>query len=167
MGTKVSELTALLGEDAATGDLLIVTDVSATTSGSKKMTLTEFHETFPVVITTEMTGSGAAATDEYPFFDAGVPKTITVLEAANALWAGVATEMDGASAASTDELLFSDAGVSKTITMAELIQAIATLGFALADIPEYADQAAAQAGLSGTGKLFRFATTGALGVTIA
>ena len=33
--SKVSDLTALAGEGAATGDLLLVTDVSATTAGSK------------------------------------------------------------------------------------------------------------------------------------
>lgn len=123
MGTKISDLTALAGESVAIGDLLPVVDVSAGTSGTKKITLAEFHETFPVVITTEMTGSGAAATDEYAFFDAGVPKTITVLEAANALWAGVATEMTGSGAAGTDEYLFSDAGVSKTITVVESVAA--------------------------------------------
>lgn len=128
MGTKTTDLTALAGASVATDDLLCVVDVSATTAGSKKMTFAEFHETFPVVITTEMDGSGAVSTDELPFYDGGVPKTIT---------------------------------------MAELIQAIMTLGVTLADVPEYADQAAAQAGLSGTGKLFRFTTTGALGITIA
>jgi hypothetical protein len=241
---KVSDRTALTGANTAVGDLVPVVDVSATTSGSKKMTLPEFFASFPVVITTEMTGSGVAATDEYLISDAGVPKTITVLESANALWAGVATEMTGSGAASTDELLYSDAGVSKTITLAEffatwpaaitteltgagvattdeilvsdagvpktmtmaelfsawpvaisteilgsavaatdellvsdagvgktitfteLTSAIALLGFPLGDIPEYADQAAAATGLSGTGMLFRFATTGALGVTI-
>ena len=204
--TKTSDLTALAGESVATGDLLPIIDVSATTAGSKKITLAEFHETFPVVITTEMTGSGAVSTDEYAFYDAGVPKTITVVESANALWPGVATEMTGTSAVSTDELLFSDGGVSKTITVLELaaaqiqvstalvgsgvvpgtdtvcvsdggvskkmtftefMTALALAGYTLADIPEYADQAAAQTGLSGTGKLFRFTTTGALGITIA
>ncbi len=127
MGQKISDLSALAGESVATGDLLPIVDVSATTSGSKKITLAEFCEIFPVVITTEMTGSAAVGTDELPFFDGGVPKTITVTE---------------------------------------LTTAIALLGFTLADIPAYADQAAAATALTGTGRLFRFDTTGALGVTI-
>lgn len=121
--SKVSDLTALAGESVATGDLILITDVSATTAGSKKITLAEFCEIFPVVITTEMTGSGAAATDEYAFFDAGVPKTITVLESVNAIWAGVVTEMTGSGAAAADEYLYSDAGVSKTITVPESVAA--------------------------------------------
>lgn len=44
------------------------------------------------------------------------------------------------------------------------INAIATIP--LASLPEYADQAAASAALS-AGRLFRFATTGAIGVALA
>jgi len=128
MGSKVSDLTALAGADVAVGDLVYVVDVSATTSGSKKMTLPEFFSAWPVAVATEILGSAVA---------------------------------------STDELLLSDAGVAKTITIEELGSALAILGFPLGDIPEYADQAAAQAGLSGTGKLWRQTTTGLLGVTIA
>lgn len=58
-------------------------------------------------------------------------------------------------------------GVNYSITVEELFSGLALLGLTLADVPAYADQAAAQAGLSGTGKLFRFNTTGALGITIA
>lgn len=43
MGTKISALTALVGADATTTDLVPVVDVSAGTSGSKKMTLAEFE----------------------------------------------------------------------------------------------------------------------------
>ena len=43
MGTKISALTALVGADATTADLVPVVDVSAGTSGSKKMTLAEFE----------------------------------------------------------------------------------------------------------------------------
>jgi hypothetical protein len=38
--------------------------------------------------------------------------------------------------------------------------------FALADVPTYADQAAAATGITGVGRLFRFNTTGALGITL-
>lgn len=163
---KVSARTALAGASVAVDDLLPIVDTSATTAGSKKITLEEFHKTFPVIVSAEMTGSGAAATDELPFFDAGVPKTITVAELFAAWPAAITTEITGDAVAGTDEFLLSDAGVPKTISMDEVISALALLGFALADIPEYADQAAAAAALTGTGKLFRFATTGALGVTI-
>lgn len=202
---KVSDLSALAGESVATGDLLMIVDVSATTSGSKKITLAEFHETFPVVISAELTGAGTAATDELAIFDAGVPKTISVAEFFAAWPAAITTELTGAGTAGTDELLISDAGtpktisvtelftslpvvlsteldgsavvgtdefiisdagVMKTITMAEVIQAVMTLGVALADVPEYADQAAAATGLTGTGRWWRQTTTGLIGITI-
>jgi len=202
---KVSDRTALTGANTAVGDLVPVVDVSATTSGSKKMTMPEFFASFPVVITTELTGSGVAAADELLISDAGVPKTITAAELFAAWPAAITTELTGTGAASTDELLISDAGVPKTITALELAAALIAVssalvgsgvvpgtdtvcvsdggvskkmtftefmtalvlaGYTLADIPEYADQAAAATALTGTGKLFRFATTGALGVTI-
>lgn len=203
--SKTSELTALAGESVATGDLLPIVDVSATTAGSKKITLAEFHETYPVVITTALAGSGLHATeDKFPVWDNGVPKymlstelqnglfatataitsgvhatqdtllyddngaakKITVPNLCNGFFEAVSTEMTGAAAVGTDEMLFSDGGVAKTITVTELTTAIALLGFTLADIPTYADQAAAATALTGTGRLFRFNTTGALGVTI-
>jgi hypothetical protein len=43
MGTKISALTSLTGADSTTSDLVPVVDVSAGTSGSKKMTLAEFE----------------------------------------------------------------------------------------------------------------------------
>lgn len=81
------------------------------------------------------------------------------------------TAILGSAVAVGDQLYIVDAseGTSggKSITVEELFSALALLGLTLADVPEYADQAAAQAGLTGTGKIFRFATTGALGITIA
>ena len=114
-----------------------------------------------------LAGSGVAATDTLYIVDDTVSKKITAVELFNAFPAAVTTELTGAGTAGGDELLISDSGVAKTITVTQFMTALATLGYTLADIPEYADQAAAQAGLSGTGKLFRFETTGALGVTIA
>lgn len=73
----------------------------------------------------------------------------------------------GSDVATTDVLYIVDGTVSKKITVEELISAIVLLGVPLADVPQYADQAAAQAGLSGTGKLWRQTTTGLLGITIA
>lgn len=73
----------------------------------------------------------------------------------------------GSDVVAGDILYIVDGTTSKKITVEELFSALALLGLTLGDVPEYADQAAAQAGLSGTGKLFRFATTGALGITIA
>lgn len=207
--SKVSDLTALAGESVATGDLLLVTDVSATTAGSKKITLAEFCEIYPVVITTALAGSGLHATeDKFPVWDNGVPKymlatelqiglfatataidtgyhatqdhllyddngaakKITVPNLVEAAFILTSTELAGSGVAGGDQLLIGDgtagAAVPKYITVTGLTTAIASLGFTLADIPEYADQAAAATGLTGTGRLFRFATTGALGVTI-
>lgn len=207
--SATSALTALAGEAVATGDLLPIIDVSATTAGSKKITLAEFHETYPVVITTALAGSGLHATeDKFPVWDNGVPKYILPTELQNGLFAtataitsdfhatqdtllyddnGAAkkvtipnlvsgifaltsTELAGSGVAGGDQLLIGDgtagSATPKYLTVTGLTTAIASLGFTLADIPEYADQAAAATGLTGTGRLFRFATTGALGVTI-
>jgi hypothetical protein len=166
---KISAMTALTGANAATGDLVPVVDVSATTSGSKTMTLPEFFAAVPVVITTEMTGSGAAGTDEYAFFDGGVPKTITVVESVAAQFAGVSTSMLGSEVtAATDEIMASDAGVPKTMTFDELFSALALNGFAtLADIAgPHADQAAAATAITGTGKIWYQTGTGLLGITL-
>lgn len=163
---KVSDRTALAGADTAVGDLVPVVDVSATTSGSKKMTLPELFAAIPVVLTTEMTGTGAASTDELLFSDAGVMKTITVLELA-AAQIQVSSALTGSGVVpGTDTVCVSDAGVSKKMTFTEFMTALALAGYTLADIPEYADQAAAATGLSGTGKLWRQTTTGLLGITI-
>jgi hypothetical protein len=244
---KLTDLTALAGEAVATGDFLYIGDVSATTAGSKKITLAEFHETYPVVITTALAGSGLHATeDKFPVWDNGVPKYMLSTELQNGLFATataitsglhatqdtllyddngaakkitvpnlfagavvLATAIDTGYHATQDHLLYDDNGVMSKITVPNLVEAafiltstelagsgvaggdqlligdgtagsavpkyvtvtglttaIASLGFTLADIPEYADQAAAATGLTGTGRLFRFATTGALGVTI-
>lgn len=55
---KLSDLTALAGADAADGDLLYVADVSATTSGSKKMTLAEFFNKPTIVCAGAVTVTG-------------------------------------------------------------------------------------------------------------
>jgi hypothetical protein len=115
---------------------------------------------------TALSGSGVDPSDTLYIVDATVSKKITAVELFNSFPAAVTTELLGSAAVSTDELLISDAGVAKTITLAQFISAIAKLGFTLADIPAYADQAAAATALTGTGQLFRFNTTGALGITI-
>jgi hypothetical protein len=76
------------------------------------------------------------------------------------------TALLGSDVVAGDILYIVDGTTSKKITVEELISAIVLLGVPLADIPAYADQAAAASALSGTGKLFRFNTTGALGITI-
>jgi len=166
---KISAMTALTGANTAVGDLVPVVDVSATTSGSKSMTLPEFFASFPVVITTELTGSGAAAADEYLISDGGVPKTITVPESVAAQFAAVTTTMLGSDVTpGTDEIIVSDGGVPKTMTFDELISAVALNGFAtLGDISgPHVDQAAAATAISGTGKLWYQTTTGLLGITL-
>lgn len=123
MGSKISDLTALTGANTAVGDLVAVVDVSAGTSGTKKMTLPELFASFPVVVTTELTGAGTASTDELLISDAGVPKTISVAELIASLPVVLSTEMTGSGAAATDEYIFSDAGVMKTITVVESVAA--------------------------------------------
>jgi hypothetical protein len=115
---------------------------------------------------TALSGSGVDPSDTLYIVDATVSKKITAVELFNSFPAAVTTELLGSAAVAADELLISDGGVAKTITLAQFISAIAKLGFTLADIPAYADQAAAATALTGTGQLFRFNTTGALGITI-
>lgn len=163
MSTKTSDLTALTGAGAAATDVIYIVD---TGTGSKKMTLPELFAAWPVVVTAELSGSGAAATDELLISDAGVPKTITVPELMAAFFAAVTTTLAGSAVTEgTDEIMVSDGGVPKTMTFTELASAIALATFDLSDIPEYADQAAAATALD-AGKLFRFATTGALGIAL-
>jgi hypothetical protein len=162
MSTKVTDLTALSGSGVADTDTFYIVDGTV----SKKITAVELFSAWPAAVTTELAGSAVASTDEFLVSDAGVAKTITAVELFNSFPAAVTTELLGTNAVSTDELLISDAGVAKTITLAQFISAIAKLGFTLADIPAYADQAAAATALTGTGQLFRFNTTGALGITI-
>lgn len=117
---------------------------------------------------TALTGANLAATDVFYVIDTGTgSKKIVASELFTGWPTAITTELLGSDAVATDELLISDGGVAKTITLEELFSALAILGLTLADVPAYADQAAAQAGLTGTGKLFRFNTTGALGITIA
>lgn len=122
MANKTSELDALAGEGVAAADYLPIVDATGPTS--KKITVAEFHETFPVTITAEMTGSSAAATDELIFFDAGVPKTIALSEFFATWPAAVTAELTGAGVADADEFLISDAGVPKTIAFSELVAAV-------------------------------------------
>ena len=163
MSTKTSDLTALTGANVDPSDLFYIVD---TGTGSKKITAAELFAAFPAAVTTAMTGSGAAATDELLFSDAGTPKTITVPELMAAFFAAVTTTMAGSDVTEgTDEVMVSDGGVPKTMTFTELASAIVLATFSLGDIPEYADQAAAATAL-GAGKLFRFSTTGALGIAL-
>lgn len=80
------------------------------------------------------------------------------------------TALLGSDAAVGDQLYIVDASAGssggKSITLEELFSALAILGLTLADVPEYADQAAAATALTGTGQLWRQTTTGLLGVTI-
>ena len=115
---------------------------------------------------TALSGSGVDPSDTLYIVDATVSKKITAVELFNSFPVAVTTDLLGSAAVAADELLISDGGVAKTITLAQFISAIAKLGFTLADIPAYADQAAAATALTGTGQLFRFNTTGALGITI-
>ncbi len=72
----------------------------------------------------------------------------------------------GSDAAATSLIEMVISGVNYKVTVDELCSAVALNGFPLVDLPQYADQAAAATGLSGTGKLWRQTSTGLLGVTI-
>ena len=170
-GNNLTTKSALTGAATATGDLYHVVDVSTTTdnaSGSdRKQTAAELMAVYPAVITTAFTGSGAHATeDKLVYYDNAVPKTILVTELTAAQIALAAALTGSGVVPGTDTVCVSDGGVGKKMTFTEFMSALTLAGFTLADIPSYADQAAAATALSGTGQLFRFATTGALGITI-
>lgn len=165
--SKITALTNLAGSSLAAGDELVVEDADG--SETKAITIQELANGLATAIATALTGSGAAAADELLVFDGGAggtAKTITIPETAAALFAAVTTTMLGSEVTEgTDEVLVSDGGVAKTMTIQELASAIVLATFTLGDIPEYADQATAAAALS-PGQLFRFTTTGALGIAL-
>jgi hypothetical protein len=115
---------------------------------------------------TALVGSGLAAADVFYVIDGGTSKKIVASELFAGWPAAITTEMLGSDAVAADELLISDGGVAKTITIEELFSALVLLGVTLADIPQYADQAAAATGLAGTGRFWRQTSTGLLGITI-
>jgi hypothetical protein len=129
MASKTTELTALTGDDAATGDLLGVVDVSA--SATKKMTLAEFCEVYPVIITTALAGSGLHATqDKFPVWDNGVPKYMLSTELQNGLFA-TATAIASGLHATQDTLLYDDNGAAKKITVPDLFAGLVVLASAI------------------------------------
>lgn len=71
MGTKISDLTALTGTGIAVGDLLPVVDVSAGTSGTKKITMAEFLNALVTANAagTALTGANTATDDQFAIYD--------------------------------------------------------------------------------------------------
>lgn len=116
--------------------------------------------------------TGYHATEDHVLYsDNGVASKITIPNLMEALFILTSTALAGSGVAGGDQLLIGDgaagSAVPKYITVTEFFTALALQGFTLADIPEYADQAAAQAGITGTGKLWWQTATGLLGITIA
>lgn len=129
---KVSGRTALAGADVATTDLVDVVDVSATTSGSKKMTFAEFIQALAKILdgTTAITGATVHATqDKLLLSDNTVAKSILVTELQIAM-AALATAITSGFHATQDTLLYDDNGVAKKVTVPNLangfFEAIAT-----------------------------------------
>lgn len=158
---------ALAGASAhATQDHVLYSDNGV----SKKMLVTELQIAMATLATAITTGFHATQ-DTLLYDDNGAAKKITIPDLATAICQLVTTTLAGSGVVpGTDSLIISDggptSGVAKSITITELMTALALAGYTLADIPEYADQAAAATGLSGTGKLWRQTTTGLLGITI-
>lgn len=166
--TKVSALTAQTGPNLVGTDLLYMVDIGASPE-SRKVTYQEFFNGIETALTTNLAAADIAGGDLLVVADASanVAKNVTMTD----LWTSwpvvITTAYDGAGAVGAeDELLISDNGVAKATTLIDLIQAVMTLGVTLADVPEYADQAAAATGLSGTGRFWRQTTTGLVGITI-
>ncbi len=166
--TKVSALSSITGPNLVATDLMYVIDVGGGPE-SRQITIAEFWNSIETTLTTNLAAADIVGGDLLVVADASAnaAKNVTMTD----LWTSwpvvITTAYDGAGAVGAeDELLISDNGVAKAVTLIDLIQAIMVLGVTLADVPEYADQAAAATGLSGTGRFFRFATTGAVGLTI-
>jgi hypothetical protein len=138
---RITELTALDGDDVADNDVLAIVDVSDTTmaaSGTtKKITVAELvtdsalKGAFWPNSTTALAGSGVADADKLPILDGTVAKYIEASELAQAtqfssryLQTG-ATALTGANLANGDKFGVVDVGspdVVKTITADELAQ---------------------------------------------
>jgi hypothetical protein len=123
-----------------------------------------------IALATAITTGWHATQDHVLYDDNGVTKKSTLPNLMTGLVALTTTSLAGSGIVGTDQLIIGDgtagAAVVKYTTVTDLTTAIALLGFTLADIPEYADQAAAATGLSGTGRLWWQTATGLLGITI-
>jgi hypothetical protein len=159
--------TALVGAGVhATQDKIPIHD-----NGVAKHILVTELQIAMAALATAITSGFHATEDHLLYDDNGVAKKVTVPNLAAALHNLVTTTLAGSGVApTTDTLQINDggpgSGTPKAITITELTTAMALAGYTLADIPEYADQAAAATALTGTGQLWRQATTGLLGVTI-
>ena len=71
MGTKISDLTALTGTGIAVGDLFPIVDVSASTSGTKKITAAELLNGLVTANAagTALTGANTATDDQFMIYD--------------------------------------------------------------------------------------------------
>ncbi|CAB4199115.1 hypothetical protein UFOVP1333_22 [uncultured Caudovirales phage] len=89
MGTKISDLTALTGTGIAVGDLFPIVDVSASTSGTKKITAAELLNGLVTANAagTALTGANTATDDQFMIYDlsATAAKYITRAELYEAL----------------------------------------------------------------------------------
>lgn len=155
--------TALSGSGVhATQDKVFISDNGV----AKSILVTELGAAL-IALGAAITSGFSNTEDHILYSDNGVLKKVTPSNLALALFSLVTSGMLGSDGATSDTIMVNDGGTVKTMTLEELTSWVALQGFPLGDVPEYADQAAAQAGLSGTGRLWRQATTGLLGVTIA
>jgi len=125
---KISAMTALTGTGAAVGDKLPIVDVSATTSGSKAITMAEFLNALGTVNAagTALVGTGYATGDQLGIWDVSATafKYTTIAELLNGLVTvnAAGTALTGANTATDDQVLIYDlsATAAKYITRAEL-----------------------------------------------
>lgn len=131
---KITAMTALTGTGAAVGDVLPIVDVSAGTSGSKKITMAEFLNAFGTINAagTALVGTGFATGDQIGIWDISATafKYVTAAELLNGIVTvnAAGTALTGANTATDDQFLIYDlsATAAKYITRAELEVAMKT-----------------------------------------
>jgi len=165
-GYTVGDVLTLVGGTKATAATLTV----ATLSGSAVATVTVSNVgnywTFPTEPASVTGGTGSGAT----FTFVGLAEASSTCARLQIIGGHRSDSLNFVTDACTEVRLTNVKATTITDDSSEIVSALGCDNvptiFALADVATYADQAAAATGITGVGRLFRFDTTGALGITL-
>jgi len=165
-GYTVGDVLTIVGGTKATAATLTV----ATLSGSAVATVTVSNVgnywTFPTEPASVTGGTGSGAT----FTFVGLAEASSTVPRLQIVGGHRSDTLRFVTDACTEVRLTNVKATTITDDSNEIVSALGCDNiesiFALADVPTYADQAAAATGITGVGRLFRFNTTGALGITL-